>query len=65
MSMNVQLGGKAWDTYGARKHQVASHAGENIAAAQTTAAEANLGWREDDEPYAGQGHRRNMLSSEL
>lgn len=39
-------------------------AGENISVGHTTAAEANLGWREDDEPYAGQGHRRNMLSSD-
>ena len=29
-------------------------AGENISVGHTTAAEANLGWREDDEPYAGQ-----------
>ena len=39
--------------------------GENIAAASPTVyskAEAvNNGWREDNEPYAGQGHRRNML----
>ncbi len=41
------------------------HAGENIAVAQTTASQANFGWREDDEPYGGQGHRRNMLSSKF
>ena len=39
--------------------------GENIAVASPTVyskAEAvNNGWREDNEPYAGQGHRRNML----
>ncbi len=40
------------------------HAGENIAAGHTTASQANLCWREDDEPYGGQGHRRNMLSSD-
>lgn len=40
-------------------------AGENISVGHTTAAEANLGWREDDEPYGGQGHRRNMLSSKF
>ncbi len=37
--------------------------GENIAAGFTTAAGVFVGWREDDEPYSGQGHRRNMLSS--
>ena len=38
--------------------------GENIAAGQgayDTAYEVYMGWREDDEDYAGQGHRRNML----
>ncbi len=35
--------------------------GENIAAGQKTAEEAFNDWREDGEPYAGQGHRRNML----
>ncbi len=37
--------------------------GENIAAGQTTAAEAYTSWREDNYGYAGQGHRRNMLNS--
>ena len=39
--------------------------GENIAAGQGTkgTAEATFtSWREDDEDYSGQGHRRNMLS---
>lgn len=36
--------------------------GENIASGQTTAKSANTAWREDDEDYSGQGHRRNMLS---
>ena len=40
-------------------------AGENIAAGQTTASQVNFDWREDDEPYGGQGHRRNMLSSKF
>lgn len=36
--------------------------GENIAAGtDVDAARAFELWREDDEPYAGQGHRRNML----
>lgn len=38
--------------------------GENIAAGRgmmTTAAEAFESWCETDEPYEGQGHRRNML----
>lgn len=37
--------------------------GENIAAGQTTAAAAYTDWREDNCGYAGQGHRRNMLSA--
>ena len=41
------------------------YAGENIAAAQTTASQVNFCWREDNEPYGGQGHRRNMLSSKF
>ena len=40
------------------------YAGENIAAGQPTAFQANFSWREDNEPYGGQGHRRNMLSSD-
>ena len=36
--------------------------GENIAMGYNTAAEVFKAWREDEEDYAGQGHRRNMLS---
>ena len=35
--------------------------GENIACGQTSAQEAFDSFREEDEDYAGQGHRRNML----
>ncbi|MDD6481857.1 MAG: CAP domain-containing protein [Lachnospiraceae bacterium] len=35
--------------------------GENIAAGYQSAKEVNKGWREDDQKYSGQGHRRNML----
>lgn len=38
---------------------------ENIAAGQSTAAGVFTSWREDDKDYAGQGHRRNMLASNL
>ena len=41
------------------------YAGENIAAGQTTASQANDAWREDNDLYDGQGHRRNMLSSKF
>lgn len=34
---------------------------ENIAIGQRTAASAFTTWLEADEPYSGQGHRRNML----
>lgn len=57
------MGGKVWDIYNEENIKWLA-AGENISVGHTTAAEANLGWREDDEPYVGQGHRRNMLSSD-
>lgn len=37
--------------------------GENIAAGQTTAQAAFASWQETNEPYAYQGHRRNMLKA--
>lgn len=37
--------------------------GENIAAGYYSAESVNQGWREDNDKYADQGHRRNMLSS--
>jgi len=37
--------------------------GENIAAGQLTAEEVFKAWQETNEPYADQGHRRNMLHS--
>ena len=39
--------------------------GENIAAGYGSAAEVFDGWKEENEPYAGQGHRRNMLSAKF
>ena len=36
--------------------------GENIAAGYGTANAVFVGWREDNEKYQGQGHRRNMLN---
>lgn len=41
--------------------QDAGYKGENIAAGYTGADAVNRGWREDNEDYSGQGHRRNML----
>jgi uncharacterized protein YkwD len=35
--------------------------GENIAAGYESAAAVFDGWREENESYEGQGHRRNML----
>ena len=37
--------------------------GENIAYGYTTAQAVFTAWREDDDDYSGQGHRRNMLSN--
>ena len=42
-----------------------TYAGENIAAGYGTADSVNDGWRADNELYAGQGHRRNMLNSKF
>ncbi len=39
-----------------------NYAGENIAAGYTSVSAAFDGWKEEDEDYDGQGHRRNMLS---
>ncbi len=36
--------------------------GENLAAGYSTAIDTFRQWREDEESYSGQGHRRNMLS---
>ena len=58
------MGGYAWDIY-QQENIKYRYAGENIAAAQTTASQVNFDWREDNEPYGGQGHRRNMLSSQF
>lgn len=57
------MGGIVWDIYNEENIKWLA-AGENISVGHTTASEANLGWREDNETYAGQGHRRNMLSSD-
>ncbi len=39
--------------------------GENIAFGQRSAESANNDWREDNEDYSGQGHRRNMLEQDF
>ena len=39
--------------------------GENIAAGYLSAEAVNMGWREDNENYIGQGHRRNMWSADF
>ena len=41
------------------------YVGENIACGYMTAQEAFEGFLEEDEDYAGQGHRRIMLSAEM
>lgn len=37
--------------------------GENIAAGSETGRDTFIQWKEDDEKYSGQGHRRNMLDN--
>lgn len=39
--------------------------GENIAAGYASTESVFIGWREDDDDYEGQGHRRNMLSADF
>ncbi|MCR4604564.1 MAG: CAP domain-containing protein [Eubacterium sp.] len=39
--------------------------GENIAAGYTSVSSVMKGWKETKESYKGQGHRRNMLSSDF
>ncbi|MCI8365974.1 MAG: CAP domain-containing protein, partial [Eubacterium sp.] len=39
--------------------------GENIAAGYPTPEAVFIGWREDNDDYAGQGHRRNMLNANM
>lgn len=38
-----------------------NYRGENIAAGNSSAERTFIQWREDDDDYSGQGHRRNML----
>ena len=58
------MGGYAGDIY--KQENISSrYTGENIAAGQTTASQVNFAWREDNDLYDGQGHRRNMLSSKF
>ena len=40
-----------------------TYRGENIAIGYRSVEEMFEGWKEDDDDYSGQGHRRNMLSS--
>ena len=39
--------------------------GENIAAGKSSGEKTFLQWKEDNENYAGQGHRRNMLGTQF
>lgn len=54
--------GSAWSTmiYGGT-----SSWAENIAAGQTSVQQVFNSWKEADENYAGQGHRRNMLDDQF
>ena len=54
--------GESWFSIYAEEGITYLKSGENIAMGQHTAEAANAAWREDGEPYNGQGHRRNMLN---
>ena len=49
------------DCFSAYPENVYTACGENIAYGQKDAERVFVAWREDDENYNGQGHRRNML----
>ena len=55
-------GSSTWSAYSDLGYSTGAK-GENIAAGYGTANSAFVGWREDDDDYSGQGHRRNMLGS--
>ena len=55
-------GSSTWSAYSDLGYS-SNGKGENIAAGQTSAASAFTAWREDNDKYSGQGHRRNMLNS--
>ena len=57
--------GESWFSIYAEEGITYLKAGENIAMGQRTAEAANAAWREDGEPYNGQGHRRSMLNPEF
>jgi uncharacterized protein YkwD len=56
-------GQSCWTAYDDCGYDWQWSVGENIAYGQTSAYEVYMDWREDNDPYAGQGHRRNMLGS--
>lgn len=56
-------GTECWTAY--EKVGSFGYKAENIAAGRITAAATFEQWKEENEPYAGQGHRRNMLSSSV
>ena len=55
-------GSSTWSAYSDFGYSTGG-SGENIAAGYGSANAAFVGWREDDDNYSGQGHRRNMLGS--
>lgn len=56
---NRPNGEECWSAYPSGSYYACC---ENIAAGQRTAEEVFTDWREDNEYYNGQGHRRNMLN---
>ena len=56
-------GGSFWTSYPENGYLLETEdvCGENIALGYESAEDVHIGWREDDEDYQGQGHRRNML----
>ena len=58
-------GNSCWQTYTDKGYVIKNSAGENIAYGYTSAKSVFEAFKEDDEYYSGQGHRRNMLSDKV
>ena len=56
-------GNDCFSTWSELGYAATGYRGENIAYGYSTEESVFIGWREDNDKYSGQGHRRNMLSS--
>ena len=57
---NFRTGSSCFTVFG-QVGATGGNIGENIAAGYRTGSDVFTGWKEDNENFSGQGHRRNML----